>query len=516
MFRLTFDEYGRGQRDLLLTFGPHRLVADSYYFAIDRDDVAGETNTARVERVLRVTLQQWRSVIEKADRGLTVYLPYDLSDEHTGWLRCAVEDECALQPGWAKVEGYKVWPNNWQKWEAFVPKFEPLADVEPLVMSKEQVFASIDASIDGLGDAAPPPTDPTPLFEHFRGSYATELLTAAVCHFHVFRRLDEFPQTQGELSRTLDLTDRAGHVLITALRAMDLLDVDGDGLLHPTAVAKNHLIPGGRFDISGYLGLAAESPGVTTMVERLRSGKPANSDEPETGTAFVMREGVASAMDQDESARRLTLSLAGRARNVAPALAGRVNLSSSKRLLDVAGGSGLYSIAILRRFPDLRAVVFDREPVLKVAREFAEKYGVADRLECVAGDMFRDPWPDCDAILLSNVLHDWDVPECRELLQKCAEQLPENAPLLIHDVLLSDALDGPLPIALYSAALFTLTEGRAYSRAEYEEWLNEAGFHVVSCQPTLVHCQVLEARRRSPSKSPPATAERGPSQTSTA
>ena len=45
---------------------------------------------------------------------------------------------------------------------------------------------------------------------------------------------------------------------------------------------------------------------------------------------------------------------------------------------------------------------------------------------------------------------------------------------MIHDVFLNDALNGPLPIALYSAALFCLTEGRAYSAAEYRTWLTEA------------------------------------------
>ena len=36
---------------------------------------------------------------------------------------------------------------------------------------------------------ATPQIDPTPIFEHFRGSYATELLTAAVTGFDVFNRL---------------------------------------------------------------------------------------------------------------------------------------------------------------------------------------------------------------------------------------------------------------------------------------------------------------------------------------
>ena len=58
---------------------------------------------------------------------------------------------------------------------------------------------------------------------------------------------------------------------------------------------------------------------------------------------------------------------------------------------------------------------------------------------------------------------------------RCAAALPAGGRLLIHDVFLNDDLDGPLPVALYSAALFALTEGRAYSAAEYRAWLREAG-----------------------------------------
>ena len=69
-------------------------------------------------------------------------------------------------------------------------------------------------------------------------------------------------------------------------------------------------------------------------------------------------------------------------------------------------------------------------------------------------------------MLLSNVLHDWDVPECRALVGRLAEALRPGRRLLIHDVFLDDDLGGPLPVALYSASLFRLTEGRAYSADE--------------------------------------------------
>ena len=122
----------------------------------------------------------------------------------------------------------------------------------------------------------------------------------------------------------------------------------------------------------------------------------------------------------------------------------------------------------------------------------AESHGVADRLECRAGDMFHDPVPEgVDVILLSNILHDWDVAECRTLIGRCTSALPAGGQLLIHDVFLNDSLDGPLPIALYSAALFRLSEGRAYSAAEYRGWLIEAGLEPGEITPTLVHCGVL-------------------------
>ena len=62
-------------------------------------------------------------------------------------------------------------------------------------------------------------------------------------------------------------------------------------------------------------------------------------------------------MEAEASARFLTLSLAGRAKNVAPVLAERVPLDDARTLLDVGGGSGIYSIAWLRRHPALQAIV---------------------------------------------------------------------------------------------------------------------------------------------------------------
>jgi ubiquinone/menaquinone biosynthesis C-methylase UbiE len=339
-----------------------------------------------------------------------------------------------------------------------------------------------------------PITDPTPIFEHFRGNHAAELLTAAVTHFDVFGRLKHQTLSLHDLGSALGLAARPTLVLITALRAMKLIDERG-GLLTLTDLAREHLVPGAAFDVGDYVGLAAQSPGVLGMVRLLKTNKPLGSED-QGGAAFIYRDGIESAMEAADSARHLTLALAGRAKNVAPALAEAVDLRTTKLLLDVGGGTGIYSFALLQKNPQLHAIIFDRPEVLKVAEEMAIEYGVLDRTEFVAGDMFADELPsNADVILLSNILHDWDVPECQTLIDRCATVLAHDGRLLIHDVFLNDELDGPLPVALYSASLFSLTEGRAYSAAEYRNWLIAAGLKPAPIVNTGVHCGVLAGSR---------------------
>jgi SAM-dependent methyltransferase len=336
--------------------------------------------------------------------------------------------------------------------------------------------------------------DPSPLFELYRGSYATELLVVATAHLGVFGHLAEGPLSGVELAHRLGLERRPFQVLMTGLRAMGTVGVDGDGRYRLTPMAEAHLVAGCPHDVGDYFSLAAASPGVLALLERLRTNRPANADG--AGAGFIYRDGIRSAMEGEAGARFFTMALAGRAKTVAPVLAEVVSLGEAIRLLDVGGGTGLYSLAFLRANPGLKAVVWDRPEVLRVAAEFAEGSGLEGRMELRAGDMFTDPVPEgVDVVLLSNILHDWDEAECVALLGRLGAALGAGTRLLIHDVFLDDDLGGPLPVALYSAALFSLTEGRAYSAAEYGLMLAQTGFRVLERRSTRVHCGVLVAER---------------------
>ncbi len=342
------------------------------------------------------------------------------------------------------------------------------------------------------------PIDPAHVFDLYRGRLSTEILCAVACRTNFFQKLGNDGLTAEETEKALGWSPRATSVVTTALRAMGFLNVSPSGRFVATETSRLFLDSESEFALTGYLGLSAQSPAVSAFLEAVQ--RPAPTATTDSGTAFTFRSDKPSAMDDPELARFLTVSLAGRGRCVAPALVKAAPpLNESGTLLDIGGGSGFYSIAYLMRYPAMKAVVWDRPEVLKVARENAEKYGVTDRLTCIGGDMFTDPFPvQCETLLVSNILHDWDVAEIRHLLAHWHNHAQPGAKLLLHDVFLNDSLDGPLPIALYSADLFYLTEGRAYSQAEYLAFFRETGWATDDSQkpvPTLAHCGVIQAVR---------------------
>lgn len=290
--------------------------------------------------------------------------------------------------------------------------------------------------------AAPPTTDPTLLSSIFEEATQRSCSPRPVC---ISMSSGYSRNAQGHWAIwlwDLALPARLANVLITALRAMAAANRRrGTSSSHRY---RSRALVGGDFDVGDYIGLAASSPASFSWSTASKQIAPPAPIPQPVWRSFIVK-GSSLAMEHAESARHLTMALAGRAKNVAPALADRVPMTDAKLLLDVGGGTGIYSIALLQKNPKLRAVVLDRPEVLKITQDLARQYGVPDRLRCQPFDMFRDPLPTgADTISLSNVLHDRDVADCQELVTKCASSLQAEGRLLIHDVFLNDCASWPI------------------------------------------------------------------------
>jgi len=155
------------------------------------------------------------------------------------------------------------------------------------------------------------------------------------------------------------------------------------------------------------------------------------------------------------------------------------DLSQVRHLVDVGGGNGANIIALARKFPHLRATVFDSASVCEIARANIRAAGLADRLDAVRGDAFADKFPSgVDALLFCHFFTIWGEEKNRLLLQKAFEVLTPGGSVWLFNMMQADTEDGPLSAAFGSPYFLALAtgDGMLYTWHEYETWMREAGF----------------------------------------
>ena len=141
-------------------------------------------------------------------------------------------------------------------------------------------------------------------------------------------------------------------------------------------------------------------------------------------------------------------------RSLGHALARRVDFTPFTCLLDLGGGSGAYTVAILRRYPHLRAILFDFPQVGRLAEAVMRQEGLTDRVHIVGGDYEHDALPaGPDVVLWSGNLHASSPESCRRVLTRLHALLPPGGMVLMHDYMLDDSHSGPLIPALLALHL---------------------------------------------------------------
>lgn len=162
------------------------------------------------------------------------------------------------------------------------------------------------------------------------------------------------------------------------------------------------------------------------------------------------------------------------------------DLSPYRILCDLGGATGHLAIAACHRYPTLSAKVFDLPHALDLAHRMTREAGLTDRIEIVGGDFFKDPLPEADLYALGRIVHDWDEPKIRVLLQKIYDALPSGGALLVGEKVLWENRSGPRWAQMQSLNMLVCTEGKERSGTEYAQLLRDAGFSQIAVSRTQV------------------------------
>ena len=163
------------------------------------------------------------------------------------------------------------------------------------------------------------------------------------------------------------------------------------------------------------------------------------------------------------------------AEHAGPSLYEHVHVPPGARtLLDIGGSHGLHSIALCRRHPQLRAVVFDHAASLQGTRANLRAHGLSDRITTRAGDCTKDALgTGFDVVLYFSVAHNQSAAANAKVLRRIARALRPGGVLVVHDY-----VRGVMPSAYNAAFDLTLlleVGQRTHPLRAFRTWVEQAG-----------------------------------------
>lgn len=315
-------------------------------------------------------------------------------------------------------------------------------------------------------------TSPARIVEMASAFYDSCVLFAA-CDLGIFKNLAELGEADLEsITSACGLDRRGGRLLLDACVALGLCEKK-EGRYRNSPETALFLVPGSQADLSGAIRYNRDVYGAWGRLrEMVRTGKPVERPELHLG-------------EDEERTRTFVLAMHHRALGIGQAVVPLLDLSGSKKVLDVGGGPGTYSMLIAQAFPGVECTVLDLPEVVKIAGELLGQAGMAERVKLIGGDYRRIAFPGAnDAVLFFGVLHQEDEEAIRDLLRHAHAGLVPGGRVYVLDMMTDSSRTRPKFSALFSLNMALTTErGWVFSDEDLGRWFAEAGFRDFSCQP---------------------------------
>jgi len=311
--------------------------------------------------------------------------------------------------------------------------------------------------------------NPMAVMEMASAYWKSSVLHTAV-GLDVFTKLAGKKATAAELARECSADERGVEMILIALVPMGFL-VKEEGRFSNSALSDTFLVRSSpRFQ-----------GGIVSMFESWVSAWSKLGDAVRTGAPVVEKQHDHG----DEETYTYIMGMLYRGIPQADLLAKEVPLTGKRRMLDVGGGPGIFTITMCKNNPGLKGVVFDLPQTLRVTRDIIARFGAAGSVETCEGSYLEVEFGSgFDVVLLSSMISQEGPDVIRSILTKSFKAMESGGKLLVQEQFLNTEKSGPLlPVLIGLNQLVHTPAGRAYSAKEVADMAVEVGFTDVSFRP---------------------------------
>lgn len=306
------------------------------------------------------------------------------------------------------------------------------------------------------------------------GDWAASILATSLIH-SVFTHLHNGADTPDDVAKQARISVRGAQTLLDGLVGLGLVEVS-DGAYRNAPDAAAFLVDNQPAYLGGFSKMMFRQMGRWPgLPEVVASGVPVSADTadvPELGFWEELVPAIAPMAVPSVLAAAELLGLPD---------AGPVSI------LDVGGGSGIFSALWLAMNPQARATQIDWPNVNRIATAFVAGHGVADRFRTVDGDFHTVEFGTAvhDIAVYSHMAHQEQPDDNVAVFRKFRLALKPGGTLVINDFVVDNGRTGP-PFALIfrTEMLIRTQHGSTWTEADFRAWLTEAGFTDVSVHPT--------------------------------
>jgi predicted O-methyltransferase YrrM len=304
-------------------------------------------------------------------------------------------------------------------------------------------------------------------------AYTDSAALGAAMELGLFWLLAERPLTAPGVAQALSIPPTRCGLWLQLLEGMGLIDQGPDGYV-PSSVARTAILDRYSQDTWAYLaeGEREQFRAACDLALHIQEPGPIKAAQEQTTLSYWEK-----LVHSPERARRFTNMLYEVHQALAAQVAEHLDMGGVRRMMDLGGNSGVVSLALLRRYPDLTSVIVDIENVCIAGRETVARNGAADCITFHAADFVRDELPggfdlvlQCDVGVYS-----------QDLYHKLWLALNRGGRLVIVDHF-APAEDVATPALLYWGFLDSLVDPdlRMVTAEQVGSWLVEADFHLLS------------------------------------
>lgn len=307
---------------------------------------------------------------------------------------------------------------------------------------------------------------PSLIFQILHGRWAAETLRAGV-ELDVFSKIAEGAKTAAEVSAKIKSNERATELLLNGLSSLNLLEKKGSSY-ELNQLSRNYLVTSSPLYMGGFVRDQKVAEAWQKLPEVVQTGKPV------------------ATVNQNENAEEFFPKLAAGIFPLNFSTAHTVvselkldQLPAGSHALDLACGSGVWSIPLAQRNKQVKIDALDFPSVLEVTKEFATRERVADQYSYIQGS-----WRQCklesdkyDVIFLGHILHSEGKEESDALLKECYRALRSGGKLVVAEMIGNDDFSGPPSAQLFAINMLILTDnGCIFGESELKDILKGHGY----------------------------------------